>query len=172
MTNRIERLPIKLAENGSVTTRVNAQHGATISQSHGAPLLPVYGSEFANGFDLVTPCDFEVTEGLHVTIDLGWATALPDGYGMLVMPRSGLGNKGVLVTNTIGLIDQDYRGNIIVNVTLRSNAIENRISFARGDRFAQAIIVPLARVQEFELVDTLPESSRGAGGFGSSGLGA
>ena len=172
MTNRIERLPIKLSEKGTVTTRVNAQHGATISESAGTPLLPVYGSEFANGFDLPTPCDFEVTAGLHVTVDLGWATALPDGYGMLVMPRSGLGNKGVIVTNTIGLIDQDYRGNIIVNVTLRSNAIENRISFARGDRFAQAIIVPIARVNEFVIVDELPPTTRGDGGFGSSGKGA
>ena len=170
MTNRIERLPIKLSEKGTVATRVNAQHGATISESAGTPLLPVYGSEFANGFDLPTPCDFEVTAGLHVTVDLGWATALPDGYGMLVMPRSGLGNKNVIVTNTIGLIDQDYRGNIIVNITLRADATEPMMSFDAGDRIAQAVIVPMARVKEFAIVDELPSSTRGDGGFGSSGV--
>ena len=170
MTNRIERLPIKLSEKGTVATRVNAQHGATISESAGTPLLPVYGSEFANGFDLPTPCDFEVTAGLHVTVDLGWATALPDGYGMLVMPRSGLGNKNVIVTNTIGLIDQDYRGNIIVNITLRADATEPMMSFDAGDRIAQAVIVPMARIKEFAIVDELPPSARGEGGFGSSGV--
>ena len=170
MSHTIEKLPVKLAVSGSAVIRHKSDMTEPPVHSEGEAYLPTYGSEYANGFDLRTPVAFHVNKDLHVSLDLGWATALPDGYGMLVLPRSGLGNRGMVVTNTIGLIDQDYRGNIIVNITLRADATEPMMSFDAGDRIAQAVIVPMARVKEFAIVDELPPSTRGDGGFGSSGV--
>lgn len=152
----------------SITTTNKATGEETTTQEAQAE-LPTYGSEFANGFDLRTPAAFTINRDLTVKVNIGWAVALPDGYGMLIMPRSGQGNAGLQITNTIGLIDQDYRGPIIANLTVRHDANKFQHSFEQGERFAQAIIVPIARVEEFVEVDELPPSARGEGGFGSSG---
>jgi dUTP pyrophosphatase len=96
----------------------------------------------------------------------GIAVAVPDGYAGFVTPRSGLAvDAGLSVVNGPGLIDAGYRGEIkVVLVNLSSEAFR----IERGDRIAQLVVVPVAK-QEFDVVDTLPESGRGDGGFGSTG---
>jgi len=99
-------------------------------------------------------------------IPTGIAIALPEGYEAQVRPRSGLALKqGVSILNTPGTVDADYRGE--VGVILMNHSKENLV-IKRGDRIAQMIINKIERI-EFEKVEELPESERGAGGFGSTG---
>jgi dUTP pyrophosphatase len=92
--------------------------------------------------------------------------AIPEGFAGFVTPRSGLAARsGLGVVNSPGLVDSGYRGEIkVILVNLGSDPIQ----IERGDRVAQMVVVPIA-TQEFEVVDELPESVRGAGGFGSTG---
>ncbi len=96
----------------------------------------------------------------------GIAVAIPDGYAGFVTPRSGLAARhGISVVNGPGLVDAGYRGEIkviLVNLSQEIFVIE------RGDRIAQLVVVPIA-VQEFVGVDELPVTTRGSGGFGSTG---
>ena len=96
----------------------------------------------------------------------GIAVAIPDGYAGLVTPRSGLAARhGISVVNGPGLVDAGYRGEIkVVLVNLSSELFV----IAHGDRIAQLVVVPVA-VQEFVVVDELPTTNRGSGGFGSTG---
>ena len=90
----------------------------------------------------------------------------PDGYAGLVTPRSGLAARhGISVVNGPGLVDAGYRGEIKVVLVNLSDEV---FVIARGDRIAQLVVVPVA-VQEFVVVDELPATSRGSGGFGSTG---
>jgi len=100
-------------------------------------------------------------------VDTGLAIALPPGYAGFVVPRSGLALRhGVSVVNTPGVIDAGYRGEI--RVILINHDPSMTATIGRGDRIAQLVV---QRVEHVELVDvaTLPDSARGAGGFGSSG---
>ncbi len=99
-------------------------------------------------------------------IPTGVAVAIPDGFVGLVAPRSGLAARhGVSVVNGPGVVDAGYRGELRVILINQGPAA---VAFRRGDRIAQMVVVPVAEV-EFEVVDELPESSRGDGGFGSTG---
>ena len=99
-------------------------------------------------------------------VPTGVAVAVPEGHAGLVTPRSGLAARsGISVVNGPGLLDSGYRGEIKV---ILINLGQEMVEIARGDRIAQLVVVPVA-TQEFEVVDELPESSRGAGGFGSTG---
>ena len=96
--------------------------------------------------------------GLHV--------AIPEGYEMQVRPRSGLALKqGLSLVNTPGTIDSDYRGPLGI---LLINHGDAPIEIAHGQRIAQAVVVPVEQAQ-FEIVDALDDTSRGSGGFGSTG---
>jgi dUTP pyrophosphatase len=98
----------------------------------------------------------------------GIAIALPDGYAAFVHPRSGLAAKhGVTLVNAPGTVDAGYRGEIMV--TLLNTDRDRAISFSRGDRIAQLVIQRVERAL-FHEVAVLPGSSRGDGGFGSTGL--
>ena len=100
-------------------------------------------------------------------ITTGIAVAIPQGHAGLVAPRSGLAARnGISVVNGPGVVDAGYRGEI--NVILINHGTDP-VTFARGDRIAQLVVVPVAAVV-FEEVDELPDSDRGAGGFGSSGI--
>ncbi len=98
----------------------------------------------------------------------GVAIAIPDGHAGLVVPRSGLADRhGLSVVNAPGLVDAGYRGEIrVILVNLGAEPIR----IQRGDRIAQLVVVPVAAV-EFDVVDELPGSARGEGGFGSTGGG-
>jgi dUTP pyrophosphatase len=119
------------------------------------------------GLDLRSAVDVEVGPGERAMVPTGLAVAIPDGYAGLVLPRSGLASRqGLTLANAPGLIDAGYRGEVICAVVNldRREAVE----ISRGDRIAQLVIVPVPEVQSV-FVDELPPSTRGEGGFGSTG---
>lgn len=104
--------------------------------------------------------------GAWALVPTGVAVAVPEGYAALVVPRSGLAARhGVGVGNAPGLVDSGYRGEVGVIVI---NHGSEPFEIARGDRIAQLMVVPVAS-QEWVEVEELPDTSRGAGGFGSTG---
>lgn len=106
----------------------------------------------------------------HVThtaclLPLGFAMAIPDGYVGIIAPRSSTGIKGLEVVNTIGVIDSGYRGEV---TAFLHNKGDDRIDIHKGDRILQLVILPIPSITVVE-ADELPPSSRGDGGFGSTG---
>jgi dUTP pyrophosphatase len=129
--------------------------------------LPARAQPGDAGADLVTAVDMELGPGQRAVVPTGVAIALPDGYAAFVHPRSGLAARhGVTIVNAPGTVDAGYRGEI--QVTLLNTDTAKSVSFRRGDRIAQLVIQRVAR-PVFHEVDTLPGSSRGTGGFGSTG---
>jgi dUTP pyrophosphatase len=141
---------------------------------HGVGLpLPSYQSAAAAGLDLIAavPDDAPLTiaPGCYVAVPTGLAIALPAGMEAQVRPRSGLArNHGVTVLNAPGTVDADYRGE--VQVLLINHGAEPFV-VTRGMRIAQLVIAEVTRVKVGE-VDSLDETSRGTGGFGSTGAGS
>jgi len=131
--------------------------------------LPARATSHASGFDLracvVAP--LVVPAGGRALVPTGVAIAVPPGFEAQIRPRSGLALKsGVTLLNSPGTIDADYRGEVGVIVV---NHGENAVTIARGDRIAQMVIQRLPDV-ELEPVEELPETARGAGGFGHTGI--
>ena len=131
--------------------------------------LPTRGSEKAAGYDLYACLDCESIEiAPHSTVKIGTglAIAVPDGYFGAVFARSGLAAKeGLRPANCVGVCDSDYRGEYIVAL---HNDSDTARTVANGDRIAQLVVMPFLAV-EFEEVESLDETERGAGGFGSTG---
>ena len=130
--------------------------------------LPVYQTEGAAGMDLRAAVQEPITlqPGEHRLIPCGFAIAVPEGYEAQVRPRSGLANKhGVTVLNAPGTIDADYRGEVGVILV---NHGPSTFTVARGDRIAQLVVAPVVRIS-WEPVEMLPDTVRGAGGFGHTG---
>lgn len=134
---------------------------------HPAARLPEYATTGAAGLDLYAVEAGEVWGvGDRSVIPLGWAVELPEGYGLFVLPRSGLAFKhGLTVTNSPGLVDSDYRGEVQVSVL---NHGDQTVKWKAGDRIAQAVVLPVPRIAP-EWVEELSETERGTGGFGSTG---
>jgi dUTP pyrophosphatase len=138
---------------------------------HGEGLpLPSYQTEHAAGLDLIAALPagnpVAIAPGARALIPTGIAIALPPGTEAQVRPRSGLAVKhGLTVLNTPGTIDADYRGEIHV---LLVNLGSESVPIARGMRIAQLVVAPVARAQLHETA-SLDETSRGSGGFGSTG---
>ena len=131
-------------------------------------VLPTYGSNYAAGADLYALTDEEIVFAPHETklIKTGLAMEIPEGYAGLIYARSGLASKrGLAPANKVGVIDADYRGEIMVALHNHS-AVEQKI--APKERIAQLVIAPFLKA-EFEVCDTLSETVRGEGGFGSTG---
>jgi len=139
---------------------------------HGADLpLPDYATADSAGLDLVAAIEGEITlaPGERRLVPAGIAIALPAGYEAQVRPRSGLALKhGITVLNSPGTIDADYRGE--VKVLLINHGSENFV-LKRGDRIAQMVVAPVTRI-DWNVVETLDETARGAGGYGSTGVAA
>ena len=139
---------------------------------HGADLpLPAYQSEGAAGLDLMAavPADapIDIEPGRWASIPTGVAIALPRGTEGQVRPRSGLASRhGVTILNAPGTVDSDYRGEIHVILV---NFGSESFSVVRGARIAQLVIVPVLHAQ-FQAAETLDKTTRGAGGFGSTGM--
>jgi dUTP pyrophosphatase len=129
--------------------------------------LPDYQSEGAAGLDVRAAEDRMLQPGETALIPTGFAIAVPIGYEAQLRPRSGLALKhGITLPNSPGTIDSDYRGPVGVILT---NLGHEPFFVNRGDRIAQMVIAKVERAQ-FELVESLDETERGAGGFGSSGV--
>jgi dUTP pyrophosphatase len=125
-------------------------------------------SEFAAGADLCAAVTSDLTlgPGERAMVPTGFSIAVPAGYEAQIRPRSGLALKhGIAVLNSPGTVDADYRGP--VNVILANLGSEPFV-IARGDRIAQLLVAPVSRAA-FEVVESLPDSVRGDGGFGSTG---
>ena len=137
--------------------------------------LPGYASAGAAGADLranLAEADRDagltLEPGARALIPTGLRMAIPEGYEVQVRPRSGLALKhGIVLPNSPGTIDSDYRGPLGVIVM---NAGQAAFVIAHGDRIAQMVAAPVARAR-FDVVEALPETVRGAGGFGSTGIG-
>ena len=134
---------------------------------HGEGLpLPAYASSGAAGMDVVAAEDVTLQPGERHAVATGFAIAIPPGHEVQVRPRSGLALKhGITCLNTPGTIDEDYRGEVkIILANLGLEPFEVR----RGERIAQ-IMPAVVHKAEFDEVDRLDETHRGAGGFGSTG---
>jgi len=129
--------------------------------------LPAQAHAGDAGLDLCSTIDVEVLPGERALVPTGLSVAIPDGHAGLVLPRSGLASRqGLTMANAPGLIDSGYRGEItcaVVNLD-RDQAVKIR----EGDRIAQLVVVALPQVRS-AWVDELPPSTRGEGGFGSTG---
>jgi dUTP pyrophosphatase len=138
--------------------------------AHGEGLpLPQVKTALSAGMDLAAAVDAPVVlaPGGRALIPTGFAIALPEGYEGQVRPRSGLAvNHGVTVLNAPGTIDADYRGEVQVPLINHGDA---DFVVTRGMRIAQLVVAPVSAVELSE-TDALPESPRGAGGFGSTGV--
>ena len=131
-------------------------------------IVPTYGSEFAAGADLYACEGGEVTLGVGETrlVHTGIAMEIPEGLVGLNFARSGMATKrGLAPANKVGVIDSDYRGEVMVALY---NQGEVPQTVENGDRIAQMVFVPYYTA-EFELKDELSETLRGSGGFGSTG---
>lgn len=132
-------------------------------------VLPKYGTEFAAGADLYACMDAEavtLAPGETKLIRTGIALEIPAGYAGFVFARSGLASKrGLAPANKVGVIDSDYRGELMVALHNHSGDPQ---SVENGERIAQMVILPYLAVDFIES-DTLDDTERGAGGFGSTG---
>ena len=142
-----------------------------LPHAEGIP-LPAYETEHAAGMDLraAVPDDepLVLKPGARFPVPTGLSMAIPVGFEGQVRPRSGLAAKqGVTCLNTPGTIDADYRGEVKV---ILINLGQEPVTIRRGDRIAQLVIAPVVQA-EWEEVDALDETARGAGGFGSTGVG-
>lgn len=131
-------------------------------------IIPTYGSEYAAGADLYACIDEDLTilSGETKLIKTGLAIELPIGYAAFIYARSGLASKrGLAPANKVGVVDCDYRGEIMVALHNHSS-VEQVVS--KSERIAQMVIAPYITA-EFDVVDELSDTARGAGGFGSTG---
>ena len=131
-------------------------------------VLPTYGTEYSAGADLYALLDesAEIAPGQTVLIHTGLSIEIPEGYCGLIFARSGLAsNRGLALANKVGVIDADYRGEVMV--ALHNHSL-NTATVECGERIAQLAIVPFLKA-EFELAGELSDTVRGEGGFGSTG---
>jgi dUTP pyrophosphatase len=140
---------------------------AVLRLPHGEGLdLPAYATDGAAGMDVVAAEEVVLPPGARHAVATGLAMAIPPGFEIQVRPRSGLALKhGITVPNTPGTIDSDYRGELKV---ILINHGSEPFAIRRGDRIAQLVLAPVVQASWLE-VETLDETARGAGGFGSTG---
>jgi dUTP pyrophosphatase len=128
--------------------------------------LPDYATDGAAGMDVVAAEDVAIAPGGRHAVATGLALAIPPGYEIQVRPRSGLALRhGVTIPNTPGTIDSDYRGEMKV---ILINHGDTTFVVQRGDRIAQLVLAPVTRASWLE-VEELDVTTRGEGGFGSTG---
>jgi dUTP pyrophosphatase len=134
---------------------------------HGEGLpAPTYATDGAAGLDVVAAEDLTLAPGQRHAVATGFSIAIPEGYEVQVRPRSGLALRhGITCLNTPGTIDHDYRGEVKV---ILANLGSEPFEVCRGERIAQLVPAPLLKAR-FREVESLGETSRGGGGFGSTG---
>lgn len=136
--------------------------------NNGAGLpMPGYASDGAAGMDVCAAEGLTLKVGKRHAVATGLAFAIPHGFEVQVRPRSGLALKhGITCLNTPGTIDSDYRGEVKV---ILANLGDEDFVIQRGDRIAQLVVAPVTHASMVE-VETLDNTARGAGGFGSTGV--
>jgi len=138
---------------------------ARLPHGEGLP-LPAYATHGAAGMDVVAAEDLDLQPGQRHAVATGFKVAIPDGYEIQVRPRSGLALKhGVTVPNTPGTIDSDYRGELKV---IMINHGDQPFPVRRGERIAQLVPAAVTQANWAEVAE-LDSTTRGAGGFGSTG---
>lgn len=131
--------------------------------------VPTRGSAYAAGYDLYAAIDkpIIVFPGDTVSVTTGLAMEIPEDYFGAIFARSGLATKrGLRPANCVGVVDADYRGEVIVAIHNDSDKIQQ---IEPGERIAQMVFLPYRVMGDFEVVDELNDTARGAGGFGSTG---
>jgi dUTP pyrophosphatase len=139
----------------------------SLRRLHPEAVVPSYAHPGDAGADLCTTVDVRLAPGERALLPTGLAMALPEGYVALVHPRSGLAARcGLSIVNTPGTVDAGYRGEVkvlLINLDPREDVV-----LSKGDRIAQLVVQRVERARFVE-VDDLPASSRGEGGYGSTG---
>lgn len=134
-----------------------------------AAKVPQKAHDSDAGWDLFTPEDIELVEGQITMVDLRIRVAIPEGYFGLIVPRSSMAKKRILLANTVGIIDSGYRGNVKVALAYHPTIdMPMTTTIYQDERVAQMIVVPFMG-SPFSLVDDLEDTERSDGGFGSSG---
>jgi dUTP diphosphatase len=152
------------AEGASAPTRVEELRFVKLNDK---ATLPTRAHENDAGMDLHAAEAARIPPGCRASVGTGLAVAIPEGHGGLVLPRSGLAIRhGVTLVNSPGLIDPGYRGEVRVLLLNTDGTAEFQVT--PGDRIAQLLLVPIAHASPLH-VDKLDSSSRGGGGFGSTG---
>lgn len=137
--------------------------------------LPTYSTEGAGAFDIraygLPDEGVIINHGDIIKMRTGIAIEIPDGWSLMIIPRSGLGSKyGLTLANSTGLIDSDYRGEIGLTIVRNdNNVLRSLLHINNGDRVAQGILVQTPQFKIVE-VDELSETVRGVGGHGSTGV--
>lgn len=130
-------------------------------------IVPTKGSQHAAGYDLYSTETVSIRPHETVLIGTGWGMEFPIGYFGAIYARSGLATKeGLRPANCVGVIDSDYRGEIKVALHNDTNTLK---TITAGDRVAQLIVMDYYHITNFEEVNVLSDTSRGEGGFGSTG---
>ena len=136
-----------------------------IKKLHKNAVIPKYAKSGDAGMDL-TAVDIIENTTFQVTYDLGISVEIPEGFVGLVFPRSSIRNKELILSNSVGVIDSGYRGNIQATF-IKTNGLDSNKYYV-NERVAQLLIIPYPQI-EFEEVEELSETERGAGNYGSSG---
>ncbi len=144
------------------------QYDVKIKKLSPLAVIPTYGSEFAAGADLYAATEGDVTieSGETKLIPTGLSFEIPIGYAGFIHARSGLATKrGLAPANKVGVIDSDYRGEVMVSL---HNHTKETQKIEKGERIAQMVIAPFITANFIEC-ESLEDTARGAGGFGSTG---
>jgi len=137
-----------------------------VKRLHKDAVLPSLGSAYAAGADLYSVEEVTLSAGETKLVHTGLAMEIPVGYGGFIFARSGLATKrGLAPANKVGVIDADYRGEIMVALHNHGTLPQ---TLEKGERVAQLVLMPYLAAEYFE-TDELSDTERGAGGFGSSG---
>ena len=137
-----------------------------IKLSNPTVIAPTRATDKAAGFDIYMPADGIAHPGYTVTVPLGFSTAIPEGFAAILLPRSSVGSQGLEIMNTVGLIDQDFRGEW--QAKLQTKPGYKAIAWKAGERVVQFTLVPVW-IGQPEIVTQLPETNRGTAGFGTTG---
>jgi dUTP pyrophosphatase len=135
-----------------------------IKRMHSSAIIPNYAKIGDAAIDLTVTSMKD--EAFQVTYGFGWAVEIPEGHVGLIFPRSSVKNTDIVLSNSVGVIDSGYRGEIMAVFKKLAGSVSKK--YYIGDRAAQLIIIPYPQL-EFQVTDELSETERGTGGFGSTG---
>jgi dUTP pyrophosphatase len=127
---------------------------------------PEYKTKGSAGADLKVSKECVLLPNQTLVVSTGISLAIPEGFVGLLFPRSGLASRGITLANSVGVIDSDYRGEIMVPMVNRST---DPVVLKHGDRIAQIVFIPVTQFP-FVVAENLGDTSRGSGGFGSTGV--